>query len=60
MRLFLCIFDKVLGRRGFIATSRTPEQSQTNLREVEPRRGFDSRCDRKELKFGRLAFYGED
>lgn len=42
MRLFLCIFDKVLGREGVIATSHTPEQSQNldaNPHEVEPRRG---------------------
>lgn len=36
MRLFLCIFDKVLGRGGVIATSHTPEQSQ-NL-DVKPAR----------------------
>lgn len=63
MRLFLCIFDKVLGRRGLLqqVTHLNNVKTETwNLHEVKPQQGFDYRCDLKEFKFGHLAFYGED
>lgn len=63
MRLFLCIFDKVLGRKGLSqqVTHLNNLKTETwNLHEVEPQQGFDYRCGLKEFKFGHLAFYGED
>lgn len=61
MRLFLCIFDNVLGREGLLHQV----THLNNLKSLKPARRragaqVDSRCDLKEFKSGHLAFYGED
>lgn len=63
MRLFLCIFDKVFGRKGLLQQVTHLNNLKTwtwELQEVELMQRLVRGVIWKSLKFGHLAFYEED